>query len=129
MITFDDGLAATLSFDFLRPETAPTHGDDWARIVGTTGVIEARNDTIDIASGGWGSVSINLNGTDEGTFSTYGPILVYGQGGQDEIDRAPDVRNPAYLVSSSNRHFPQAAILNDSIRWAGLQAALDFLNR
>lgn len=48
MIIFDDELTATFSFDFLRPETAPTHGDDWARIVGTTGVIEARNDTIDI---------------------------------------------------------------------------------
>jgi hypothetical protein len=87
------------------------------------------DDTIDITSAGRGTVSINLNGIDEGDFSTYGPIVVFGQGGHDVIDRSPDVRNPAYLVPNSNGHYPQAAFFNDSLRWAGLQAALEFLNR
>lgn len=36
-----NGGHATVSIDLLRPSTAPTHGDDWVRIVGTRGVIEA----------------------------------------------------------------------------------------
>jgi predicted dehydrogenase len=42
MFTFDDDVCATVSIDFFRPAKAPTHGDDWIRIVGTKGVIEAR---------------------------------------------------------------------------------------
>src|SRR3954452_58440 len=37
---------ATVSIDVFRPSNAPTHGDDWARIVGTDGVIEARPDSL-----------------------------------------------------------------------------------
>jgi len=36
-----NGGHATVSVDFLRPNAAPTHGDDWIRVVGTRGVIEA----------------------------------------------------------------------------------------
>jgi predicted dehydrogenase len=32
---------ATVSIDYFRPESAKTHGDDWVRIVGTEGIIEA----------------------------------------------------------------------------------------
>jgi predicted dehydrogenase len=35
------GAQATASIDYLRPAAAPSHGDDWVRIVGTQGVIEA----------------------------------------------------------------------------------------
>jgi predicted dehydrogenase len=35
---------ASVSFDLLRPESAETHGDDWMRIVGSRGVIEASHD-------------------------------------------------------------------------------------
>ena len=41
-----DGVSATLSIDYLRPESAPTHGDDRMRIVGTKGVIGIRNDAV-----------------------------------------------------------------------------------
>lgn len=34
--------SASISSDVFRPANAPTHGDDWLRIVGTTGVLEAR---------------------------------------------------------------------------------------
>jgi predicted dehydrogenase len=36
-----NGGHATISIDYCRPETAPTHGDDWIRVVGTKGVLEA----------------------------------------------------------------------------------------
>jgi predicted dehydrogenase len=35
---------ASISFDMLRPKAADTHGDDFVRIVGSTGVIEASLD-------------------------------------------------------------------------------------
>jgi len=40
---FCKGRSASISIDVFRPASAPSHGDDWIRIVGTTGVIEARN--------------------------------------------------------------------------------------
>ena len=38
----EGGAQATVSVDYFRPMSAGTHGDDWVRIVGTEGVIEAR---------------------------------------------------------------------------------------
>jgi predicted dehydrogenase len=42
LFTFDRDITATVSIDVFRPDSAPTHGDDWARVVGTEGVVEAR---------------------------------------------------------------------------------------
>ena len=36
-----NGGHATVSLDYCRPAGAPTHGDDWLRVVGSRGVIEA----------------------------------------------------------------------------------------
>lgn len=36
----EDGILMTASIDYLRPDAAPTHGDDWCRVVGDRGVIE-----------------------------------------------------------------------------------------
>ncbi|MFN7994076.1 MAG: Gfo/Idh/MocA family oxidoreductase [Bryobacteraceae bacterium] len=36
----DNGGTAVLHLDYLRPETAPTHGDDRLRLAGTRGVVE-----------------------------------------------------------------------------------------
>lgn len=41
VLELTNGGHATVSVDYCRPSTAPTHGDDWVRIVGTKGVIEA----------------------------------------------------------------------------------------
>ncbi len=35
-------VVASVAIDVFRPDRAPTHGDDWIRVVGTKGVIEAR---------------------------------------------------------------------------------------
>lgn len=48
LFEFDREVSATVSIDVYRPEAAPSHGDDWARVVGTTGTIEVRSDRIDI---------------------------------------------------------------------------------
>jgi predicted dehydrogenase len=49
--TIEGDRFATVSIDFLRPATAPTHGDDWARIVGTDGVVEARPQSVTLING------------------------------------------------------------------------------
>lgn len=47
---------ASASLDVFRPENAPTHGDDWARVVGTDGVIEVRPSRLTV-----------INATNDGT--------------------------------------------------------------
>ena len=39
----NNGGHCTISVDFFRPESAEAHGDDWIRVVGTKGIIEARD--------------------------------------------------------------------------------------
>lgn len=41
----DNGGTAALRMDYLRPETAPTHGDDRLRLAGTEGVVEFQQAT------------------------------------------------------------------------------------
>jgi predicted dehydrogenase len=41
----DNGGTATLRMDYLRPETAPGHGDDRLRLAGTKGVVEYQEGT------------------------------------------------------------------------------------
>ena len=45
LFRMDNGGVAVLHMDFLRPETAPTHGDDRLRLVGTGGVVEYQEAT------------------------------------------------------------------------------------
>lgn len=45
MLELADGGHASASIDFLRPAAAPTHGDDWLRVMGDKGVIEANLET------------------------------------------------------------------------------------
>ena len=40
LFRLDNGGTAALRMDYLRPETAPTHGDDRPRLAGTEGVLE-----------------------------------------------------------------------------------------
>lgn len=41
LLRYANGASATARLDYLRPETAPTHGDDRLRIAGSAGVIES----------------------------------------------------------------------------------------
>ncbi|MBR2020134.1 MAG: Gfo/Idh/MocA family oxidoreductase [Clostridia bacterium] len=42
----EDGVMASVNIDYYRPASAPTHGDDRIRCVGTKGVLEVRNKRI-----------------------------------------------------------------------------------
>ena len=41
VLELSNGGHATVSVDYCRVDSAPTHGDDWLRVVGTKGVLEA----------------------------------------------------------------------------------------
>lgn len=57
LTSLSNGGLATISIDYLRPDTAATHGDDWLRAVGTEGCLE-----IELASGK-GRVESNKRGS------------------------------------------------------------------
>ena len=42
LLRMDNGGAAMVNIDFLRPAAAPTHGDDGLRVIGANGVIELK---------------------------------------------------------------------------------------
>jgi predicted dehydrogenase len=42
LFTMKNGGQATLTFDFLRPEKAGSHGDDRIRVAGSKGIVEVR---------------------------------------------------------------------------------------
>src|SRR5205085_2146762 len=45
VLQLDNGGLATLRVDYLRPETAATHGDDRLRLAGTKGIAEYQEST------------------------------------------------------------------------------------
>ena len=47
----EDGVIASVNIDYCRPGTAPTHGDDRIRCVGTEGVLEVLEDRILLMNG------------------------------------------------------------------------------
>ena len=59
-LRLEGGAFATVSVDYLRPKSANSHGDDWLRIVGTDGSIEAameRNQCTVIDRNGHGQIA------------------------------------------------------------------------
>ena len=61
LFTMKDGVFATVNLDYLRPETAVSHGDDRIRVVGSEGVVEVRDGrAFLINSGTTGMVELDL---------------------------------------------------------------------
>jgi len=48
-VQFAGGASGTARLDYLRPETAPTHGDDRLRVVGDEGILEGRASEADLS--------------------------------------------------------------------------------
>jgi len=53
IMEFDSGATGAVSLDYLRPETAPSHGDDRLRVIGSSGVVEKREivERVELISG------------------------------------------------------------------------------
>ena len=51
LFTMKNGVQAMASIDYLRPEAAPTHGDDRVRVAGTEGVLEVIGGSVILIDG------------------------------------------------------------------------------
>jgi len=51
LFTLTNEVVATVSIDYLRPNQAPSHGDDRIRIVGSQGVLEVREGSVFLTGG------------------------------------------------------------------------------
>lgn len=90
LLTMRNGATALMSLDYLRPDGAPTHGDDRIRIAGSQGVIEVRDNKCvllsgnqppaELADGGenreLGKEYLNVLRTGQGMFSTAGSLYM-----------------------------------------------------
>jgi predicted dehydrogenase len=51
LFTLTNEVMATVTLDYLRPDSAPSHGDDRIRVVGTKGILEARDGNLFLTGG------------------------------------------------------------------------------
>jgi len=49
--TMDGGVMASLTIDYLRPDGAPSHGDDRVRVVGSRGIVESIGGQVSLSDG------------------------------------------------------------------------------
>ncbi len=80
----EGGATLSVSLDLCRPGTAPTWGDDWLRVVGTEGVLEANGSTGRLELLGAEGVEVRECGTEP--VPIYLPFLralAAGEGGPD----------------------------------------------
>jgi hypothetical protein len=89
---------------------------------GTTG-----NDTVNFTSG-QGGIAVTVDGVSEGVYATSGPLIVFGQGGKDVVNKGSGLTNPVYLLQTPTASNVRADLDNEAIQWAGLSAALAIQN-
>ena len=73
-----NGIIADAGIDYLRPQTAATHGDDRIRVAGTQGVIEVTGGRIHLIDGD-GDRWIEVPPADRDIFSDYAIELATGK--------------------------------------------------
>jgi hypothetical protein len=103
-------------------ETDPFNSSQTALFVGTSGT-----ETIGFTPSGKSGVSVTLGGTNEGVFTTSGPLVVFGQGGKDTV-RESGLKNPLYVLQSPTADNVESDLDEEAIKWAGLKAAVEILN-
>lgn len=104
ILELEGGEQATISIDYFRPTDAETHGDDWVRIVGTNGIIEAR--------GNEKGCSLLKNGTVPETISSDSPaslFIPFLDGGEGLTNTAD-----AFELTKASLAVRQSA---DEMRW------------
>ena len=104
-------------------ETDPFNPRLTALFVGGT----SGNDTVKFAASGRNGIAVTLNGVSEGTYSTSGPLIVFGQGGSDVANES-GVTNPDYLIESLSTDNIETDLDDEALQWAGLTAAMEILN-
>ena len=117
--------AATLKITVVAAaiEVDPFNSAQTALFLGGT----TSKDTVAFTASG-GKIAVTLNKIAEGTFSTSGPLIVFGQGGADVITVGAGVTNPSYLLASPTADNAEADMDQEAIQWAGLSSAVEILS-
>jgi PKD repeat protein len=110
---------ATINVVPVAVETNPFNKNQTAIFVGGT----SGNDTVNFIAA-QGGIAVTVNGVSEGVYSTKGPLVVFGQGGKDVVNKSSGLNNPVYLLESPTASNVKADLDNEAIQWAGLSAAL-----
>jgi PKD repeat protein len=108
----------------LAVETDPFNSNLTALFVGGT----SGNDTVKFVASGKSGIAVTLNGVSEGTYSTSGPQIVFGQGGRDVVDESSSLKNQSYLLESPSADNMESDLDYEALQWAGLTAAMEILN-
>jgi hypothetical protein len=103
-------------------ETNPFNTSQTALLVGTSGkstILFAASDQ---------NIAVTLNGIAQGTFSTNGPLIIFGQGGKDNYTEGAGVTTTVDLLESPTADDVETDLDNEALQWAGLIAATKILN-
>lgn len=92
------GGSAVMSFDYLRPQAAPTHGDDRLRLVGTRGVLEIRDDFGLVLTNEAGDQSVEVDVPPAGLFADFVASIREGADCAVTTDDAIDVTRVCLLA-------------------------------
>jgi hypothetical protein len=104
-------------------EIVPFNSKPAALFVGGT----SGNDTVKFAASGKTGIAVTLNGVSEGTYTTSGPLIVFGQGGSDTLSES-GLSDPDYLIESLSTDNVESDLDDEALQWAGLSAAVEILN-
>ena len=105
-------------------ETNPFNRTQTALFVGGT----SGNDTVNFAPSGKNGIAVTLDGKSEGTFTTSGPLIVFGEGGSDTIQESSALKNQSFLLQTMTADNLETDLDNEALQWAGLSAAVEILN-
>jgi PKD repeat protein len=113
---------ATIEVVPVALETDPFNSGQSALFVGSSG-----NATVTFAASGKG-IDVTLGGLNEGVFNTSGPLILFAQGGKDTVKEGSGLKNSLYLPESPTADNVETDLDNETMRWAGLTAAVEILN-
>jgi hypothetical protein len=88
----------------------------------------AGSSTVSFAESGKSGIAVTINGTDEGVFTTTGPLIVFTQGAPDTITEGSGLSNVLDVATTPTADNIESDLDNEAIQWAGLTAAVEILN-
>ncbi len=121
LLELEGGGVCTISVDFLRPAGAPTHGDDWIRVIGSRGQLEAYldrgpNGTCHVILGGTAGQDVKLPEAGH-VFQRFLQTIGTGKAGELQADTAEAFRT-TYLSLQTRRAAEQGGICNIDDRYS-----------
>jgi hypothetical protein len=71
---------------------------------------------------------VTINGTNEGVYTTAGPVIVFMQGAMDTVTEGSGLSNVLDVATNPTADNIESDLDNEALQWAGLSAAMEILN-